>query len=143
MDADDIAHPTRLENQVKVIREVGPSLGVVGTWAYSINEDEKVLSKKRMGPINRKEFDKLYSYNESIVPLDPSTIIRKKSFDKAGGYRPETVPAADIDLWYRICETGKEIRIIPKFLMSYRIHFKVYFCCRCNESKVEISFYQL
>ena len=122
MDADDIAEPKRLERQISFIKSCSKSIGVIGTWASSINEKNTKLAKIHMEPTSLEKYEELYKKNEAIVPLDPSTIIKKSVFDLAGGYRKESVPASDLDLWYRISETGYKIIIIPEELMRYRIH---------------------
>ena len=122
MDADDISEPTRIERQLEYIEKYGSETSVFGTWGYSINNLGNIVSKIEMGPLTIKEYDTIISKNEAIVPLDPSTVIKKETFVKAGGYRSETAPAADLDLWYRISEQGKSILIIPERLVRYRIH---------------------
>ena len=122
IDADDIARPERLAVQVSAIRECGDEVSVFGTWAETINEHGKSLARMIMGPITIEEFRELYRAGEAIVPLDPSTVVRRSAFEAAGGYRENAVPAADLDLWYRIAENGGAILIIPEFLMLYRIH---------------------
>lgn len=122
IDADDIARPERLEVQIGAIRECGEEVSVFGTWAETINEHGKPLARMIMGPVTIEEFRELYQAGEAIVPLDPSTVVRRSAFEAAGGYRATAVPAADLDLWYRIAENGGAILIIPEFLMLYRIH---------------------
>lgn len=134
MDADDVAEPDRLEKQIEYIDKFGSKNSVFGTWGYFINDKGKKISPIQMGPLSSKEFKDLYKNNEAIVPLDPSTVIKKESFLSAGGYRNESVPAADLCLFYRIAEKGGSIRIIPNHLMRYRIHGK--------SSSVEFSMLQ-
>ena len=122
MDADDIAEPERLERQIGFLSRYGSVLGAVGTWARLIDAGGRVLGDMIMPPTTTLEFDALYSRNEAIVLLDPSAIIHRPTFLSIGGYRPECWPAADIDLWYRMAETGRKILVIPEFLMRYRIH---------------------
>lgn len=122
MDADDIAEPERLATQVRYINKMGDEVSVFGTWAETINEQGESLARMQMGPTTLKEFYAIYESGEAIVPLDPSTVIKLSAFQQAGGYRRDTVPASDLDLWYRIAEIGGAILIIPKFLMRYRIH---------------------
>ncbi|MDG1693896.1 MAG: glycosyltransferase [Porticoccaceae bacterium] len=122
MDADDVAEPERLSIQHKYITLKGEHVAVFGTWATVISGKGDKLGKMKMGPVTESQFHSLFSKNEAIVPLDPSTIIKKDIFLLSGGYRAEAVPAADLDLWYRIAEIGGIIQIIPELLMQYRIH---------------------
>lgn len=122
MDADDICEPDRFEKQINLIRKADGLLGAVGTWARYINSNGEDLGVMRMEPTTRAKYIKMYENNEAIVLNDPSAIIRREAYELVGGYRKECVPAADLDLWYRISEIKNEILIIPEYLMKYRIH---------------------
>jgi len=122
MDADDISEPARLERQVQLIEKYGNQLGAVGTWAKYINSNGEVLGNMVMEPNDSNKFKELYKTNEAITLIDPSSIIHKPTFDLAGGYREYCVPAADLDLWYRIAEQGKILLVLPEFLLRYRVH---------------------
>lgn len=122
MDADDICEPSRLKRQVEVITQHGDNLGAVGTWARYINADGDFLGNMTMEPTTFDKFEEMYKSDEAIALVDPSSVIHRSTFLEIGGYRPEYTPAGDIDLWYRIAETGKKIIVIPDFLMRYRIH---------------------
>jgi hypothetical protein len=50
----------------------------------------------------------------------PSVIFRKKSYIKAGGYRPEFYYGQDWDLWYRLGELGK-FQMLDQVLYKARI----------------------
>lgn len=123
MDADDIAKPMRLERQMEVIKkDINGVLGAVGTWGEYINSKGKVLGKMHTGPISIEEYDALYRDDEAIIVIDPSSIIHKETFMESGGYRKEMFPPCDLDLWYRLSETGKKILAVPEILMQYRVH---------------------
>jgi len=122
MDADDISEPTRLEKQVKLIEEHGENLGAIGTWAKYINAKGEKLGNMVMEPTSEQKFQKLYRENEAIVLIDPSSVIHRPTFNLVGGYREVCVPAADLDLWYRIAEQGKTLLILPEYLFRYRVH---------------------
>ena len=122
MDADDISEPTRLEKQVNLIKEYDGNLGAVGTWAKYINANGEKLGSMMMEPTSDQQFNRMYSDNEAIVLIDPSSIIHRPTFNQVGGYREICVPAADLDLWYRISEQGKTLLVLPEFLFQYRVH---------------------
>ncbi len=122
MDADDIAEPIRLERQAAFIRANGSDLGAFGSWGRSVNDRGEVLGSMTMEPTTVDKFRTIFVRNETIALLDPSSVIHRKTFQEVGGYRPEYSPAADIDLWYRIAESGRTILVIPEFLMRYRVH---------------------
>ncbi len=122
MDADDISEPTRFERQIDFIKENGGNLCAVGTWAKYINANNEELGNMVMKPNSHEQFKKLYKENEAIVLIDPTSIIHRPTFYLAGGYREEYVPAADLDLWYRMAEQGKSLLVLPEFLFKYRVH---------------------
>ncbi|WP_211828552.1 glycosyltransferase family 2 protein [Kistimonas asteriae] len=122
MDADDISEPTRLEKQIDAVLKYGNELGAIGVWAKQINKKGRILANSTFGARTIEEFKKLNSTNETIGLIDPTAIIHLPTFYKAGGYRSYTVPAADLDLWYRIAEAGKAVVVIPEFLFKYRVH---------------------
>lgn len=122
MDADDISESKRFERQLKVISEYGNSIGAIGTWGHYINEKGRVLGNLTMEPTSKEKFQRMFVANEAIVLTDPSSIIHLPTFYNAGGYRPECVPAADLDLWYRIAEQGRMLQVVPEYLFRYRVH---------------------
>jgi len=123
MDADDVAETCRFERQMKIIdNDIRNELCAVGTWAKYIGSNGKLLGSMKVKPTTIKQYDSMYINNEAIVLIDPSTIIHLDTFLKAGGYREESYPPCDLDLWYRMSETGKKMLVLPEFLMRYRIH---------------------
>ena len=122
MDADDIAEPKRLARQMEVIELEGDTIGALGTFAHQINDRGDRVGVVRTGPTSRLQFEKAMAKNETVILLDPSTVIHRSTFLAVGGYRSEYTPASDLDLWYRIAETGREIRALPEYLMRYRVH---------------------
>ena len=120
-DADDYSHPQRLERQIKFIKKMGSTLGALGTYAYYINEKNEKIGVVKTGPTTEDEFKYLLTHNEAIVIADPSAMIHRQSYIDVGGYRAEYSPAADLDLNYRLCEYGKQVRTLPEFLLEYRI----------------------
>ena len=123
MDADDISKPTRIEKQMRLINADNKDIiGAVGTWGEHINYKGDVIGKIKTGPICIEEHDKLYSQNEAILLIDPSSIINRKTFWECKGYREDYFPPCDLDFWYRFSEKEKKIIAIPEFLFQYRIH---------------------
>ena len=69
-----------------------------------------------------EEFENNFRKNEDQVLLDPSSIINTEAFFAVGGYRHDTDPPCDLDLWYRMAEMGYAFISLDKPLMLYRIH---------------------
>ena len=125
MDADDISKKDRIKRQIDYLnKSTNKNLGAIGTWGEYINAKGKVLGTMKAGPTTIKEFDYLYSNNEAILLIDPSSLINKKAFLETGGYRVETFPPCDLDFWYRLSEKGYKIIAIPEILFQYRVHLQ-------------------
>ncbi|TLM65772.1 MAG: glycosyltransferase family 2 protein [Actinobacteria bacterium] len=122
LDHDDVWEPGKLSAQMRVANdpEVHPS--VVGTWAEYTGDDGRSLGARRMEPISVARFRELYEAGEAIVLVHASALIRRSDYDAVGGYRAECDPADDLDLWYRMAETGHPIVVVPEQLVRYRIH---------------------
>ncbi len=121
MDADDIAHPQRLELQAELI-ESHPELSVVSClirhfpvhrvaqgfrlydgWLNSLVDHDGMVKER---------------FVESPV-AHPSVMFRKKAVDDAGGYRDLGWPE-DYDLWLRLFEQGLQFGKVPRILLFWR-----------------------
>jgi len=122
MDSDDIAEPHRFTQQMKLIAAHGDTIGALGSWAKYIDANGAILGNMSMEPTSFARFDQMYRNGDPIVLVDPSAIIHRPTFLRAGGYRSECTPAADLDLWYRIAELDRKLLITPEYLMRYRVH---------------------
>lgn len=122
MDADDISLPKRLERQMAALKAYPDQLSVLGTWGNYINEEGQILGTIRNQPTTLSAFKTMHQSNEPIVLIDPSSIFHLPTFKTIGGYRSECAPAADLDFWYRMAETGRALLILPEVLFHYRIH---------------------
>lgn len=111
MDADDIAHPDRLERQVKLLR-AEPDVVLVGALAHVIGPDGRRLRAPDYGRL----------LGQSPMPPYPHTTIafRREAFDRIGGYRAEAARWEDVDLSLRMAATGR-VRVIPRPLVDSRL----------------------
>lgn len=98
MDADDIMHVNRIEKQINYLinNEV---VDVVGTFAYSINIDNKVVGilKKKQFPISNMDIIRNQCFNHPTI-MGRTTWFRKHK------YNPKAVRMEDFDLWLRSIE---------------------------------------
>lgn len=123
MDADDRAHPNRLELQAAFL-ERNPEITVVGS-----------LVEGFPGGSVGKGFQLYYRWLNSLVkpqeiareiyvesPLaNPSTMFRREAVVRAGGYRDHGWPE-DYDLWLRLHLAGCRFAKVPEVLLDWREH---------------------
>ena len=116
IDSDDIAMPSRLENQFDFL-ENNPEIVLCGTDAQFIDEHDKEIN--HIHYINHQpELIKirLLFANQFI---NSSVLIKKKAILNVGGYKKSI--AEDYDLFVRIAEKYKTTNLNKK-LVSYRMH---------------------
>jgi GT2 family glycosyltransferase len=117
IDADDRAHPQRLERQTRYL-DAHPEIGLVGCWADKI--DEHGLSCRPLKP--ETEPDRLAAVLLRRNPfVHSSVLMRRDIVEKVGGYRAAFEAAEDYDLWLRIAEVTK-VANLPELLVQYRWH---------------------
>jgi len=91
MDADDIMHPKRIEKQIEILRN-NPEIDVLGTNAYSIDENNKVIGL-RMG-----------ESNDNLIPVKTfthPTVIAKTEWFVNNPYDVSALRVEDTELWLR------------------------------------------
>lgn len=103
MDGDDISAPTRLEKQLKILKE-NSSASFCGTDRFRILPSGKMFIDKKMG--NRDL--KWESYNDLLdgkrTFTDASVMIIKEKVLNVGGYRTFQRSGMDVDIWLRVME---------------------------------------
>lgn len=123
MDADDIAHPERLEKQWKFFQEhpavdvlasrvaFGGSAEVSRGYALYVEAINELMSHQQMWC--RRFWD---------APLaHPSVMFRKEVVLEAGGYSQEAVPE-DYELWLRLFARGHFFAKHPDSLLQWNDH---------------------
>ncbi len=121
MDADDVAHPLRLERQLAAL-DADPSLAAVGSRV-------RLFPRAGVRPGMRR-------YSEWLDGLDspeavardllvesplvhPAATIRRAALDRVGGWREGPFPE-DYDLWLRMAEAGARLANVPERLLDWR-----------------------
>lgn len=117
LDADDVAYPTRLEEEYRFLEE-HTDHAMVASWARLIDAEDKPTG----------EFIKSYIPNQYLSALllfvnyfVQSSVMLRRSFLPEIHYRPEFPPTEDYELWVRIA-ANYPVAILPKTLVDYRIH---------------------
>ncbi len=123
MDADDAAHPFRLEAQLRLFEEypaadvvscgvrfvpvhaVGEGLRRYQDWLNGLRDHEAVLLER---------------FVESPV-AHPAVMVRRRVLERAGGWRDPGWPE-DYDLWLRLAELGAVFATVPRVLHFWRDH---------------------
>lgn len=117
MDADDIMHSDRIKKQIEVL-ENNPNIDVLGTNAYTIDENDEVIGIRI--PISETEkLQKVYAF---IHP----TIMAKTDWFRKNLYDVEAVRIEDAELWYRT-HSQYNFMIINEPLLYYREIGKNYY----------------
>lgn len=111
MDADDIMHPERIEKQLKIL-EKNPNIDVLGTNAYSIDEQNNVQGIRMLYEFKEA---KLIDVKGFIHP----TIMAKTAWFSANPYDTKMVKAQDYELWQRTYDSS-EFRVYTEPLLFYR-----------------------
>lgn len=106
MDGDDLMHPQRLEKQMNLFFE-NPSLDLVDTGAYSIDESGNPIGVRGLVPINYKPDHIL----KNAMLLHASIIGKKEWFEKFP-YDPAYIRTEDRELWLRTYKISKFGRVM-------------------------------
>lgn len=122
LDQDDIALPTRLQEQLDF-------LSSHQEYDFVLSHVLKITSTgKEFGHLVINETELISDYSSSIYKGDkqifPSSMcLRRKAFLELGGLRTSLYPGDDYDLLLRAEENFK-MAVINKPLVKYRVHIK-------------------
>ncbi len=98
MDADDVAHPRRLQHQVDFL-ETHPRVALVGTACHKIDAAGRIFMLYAVPGDDRAIKQRLPHGNPFI---HPAVLMRRVALDRVGVYRQHE--AEDYDLWLRVSE---------------------------------------
>ena len=115
LDADDIAHPTRFEKQVRLL-DSDPSLVGVGTWFTNIDAQGRELSRSEFGS-DPTAINRSLASNSRLV--HSSMMYRRESAEVFHGYDEKFDYAQDFALWLSLSEVGA-LTVIPEHLTKLR-----------------------
>lgn len=124
MDADDLAHPQRIEKQVKFMSE-NPDCAIVGSNAIEINEEGQKIITSNLLEEDSQIREKMINGLKRGKPYTPfyhsSVMFRKTLFLEAGKYPEKVRRTEDVQVFYKMILLGKFSNLKPPYL-TYRIH---------------------
>jgi len=116
-DADDIAHPFKIEKQLRMVESVNLN-GVVGCWYMLINEEGNEISQSCNNP------ESIPDRKLAGVFAGGSPLIRWEVIEELDGYNENCYYAQDFDLWARARKAGWKIKSVGEILYYWRVHEK-------------------
>jgi hypothetical protein len=121
MDADDLAHPTRLERQLQAL-DADASLAVISClvecFPAAALRDGMRRYERWLNGLRTPEAIRAALFIESPI-AHPSAVIRRAALDAVGGYR-DTGGPEDYDLWLRLLLCGHRAAKVPEVLLRWR-----------------------
>jgi hypothetical protein len=121
LDCDDVCLPQRLEKQVNFLQRHA-SIGVIGARAQTLDDNGCVVMEKPTPhpfPEEPSHIAWRLLWHNCIV--HSSVMLRKESFNEAGGYDETFWYASDHELWSRM-SFFSEFCQLPEVLVQYRQH---------------------
>ncbi len=121
MDADDIMHPQRLEQQSRYLAE-HPHIDAVASQVRAFPDADvgQGMTRYLHWQNNCISCDDIAQEVFVEAPItQPSVTLRRQSLRAAGGYRDGDFPE-DYELWLRMLARGQRIAKIPRVLLDWR-----------------------
>jgi glycosyltransferase involved in cell wall biosynthesis len=120
MDADDQAHPERLERQVRYLEE-HREFGLGGCLVeFGGNRQQAAGFALHVDWINSLVSPRSIELNRFVESpfAHPSVVFRREVFDRLGGYREGDFPE-DYELWLRWLDAGVRMGKVPLSLLTW------------------------
>lgn len=121
LDADDLWHPNKLERQLNLIENRGPSIGLVYTWFRAIDENDNIIDEEYAPRFEGFVLPQLLKENfvgTASSPLLPASTLRKNGYSEelqnSGSQGCE-----DYMLQLQIA-LDHQFGLVPAFLTGYR-----------------------
>ena len=124
IDADDVALPDRLKNQLDYL-EHHPEVDVVGGAIEEIDENGNLRGKTVHYPLTNEDCRKYFRFRDPLA--HPAVMFRARFFDKVkSGYREEYRRNQDTMLWFDAIKNGCVFANLPDTILQYRVRKDYY-----------------
>lgn len=117
IDADDVAEPHRLAQQLEELRK-DANCAVLGSSATLIDEFSRVIGVRQV-PTEPKVILNQMRWRSAVI--HPSVVVRRSVIEAVGGYSTLAENVEDYELWLRVLQRAT-IRSLPEALIRYRVH---------------------
>ena len=117
MDADDIAHPERIEKQVAFLQK-NLDIYLCGTQAYVIDKHGEILGKKELPTGHDAIYTSFFSYNNMIHP----SIMFRNDLNGRNFYEIYFPHFNEYYTFFKLMSNGKRFANLDEPLMYYRVH---------------------
>ena len=114
MDADDVSHPHRFVQQLRLLNK-HPEIIACGGQVEMIDGKGNVFAYKKFPT----ESDSLYSMIMQMVPLQHPVLLARASVMKKYKYREDLSTAEDVDMLFYLLQHGK-LSNVNSFIYQYR-----------------------
>ncbi|MER8454258.1 glycosyltransferase family 2 protein [Mesorhizobium sp. M0166] len=123
VDADDLWAPSKIELQLRALREGGSSAGLAYCWFAHIDQDGRVFSLRHQPDAQGQVLQRMCRQN--VVGNGSSVLLRRSAFERVGQFDPSlrarnAQGCEDLLLCLRIAE-NYEFRLVPQHLVGYRM----------------------
>jgi glycosyltransferase involved in cell wall biosynthesis len=119
MDADDLAYPQRLADQVAYMTG-HENCTVLGASVRLIDPDGVPLDCEHP-PLDHQTIVAQFLRGRSDMIRQPVAMLRRPAILAVGGYRSEYSATEDLDLFLKLAERGQAANL-PQTLLDYRQH---------------------
>lgn len=119
LDSDDVWRPTKLELQMKALRELRGSC--IAHCGLEVIGDQGQVLRTRLDGATGLVAEGLFLLKESLVGSSSTALVPREVFQHLGGFDPQLSYSADWDLNLRLAELGP-VAFVPQPLVVYRYH---------------------
>lgn len=117
IDADDVCMKNRFQIQIDFLQK-NPNIDILGSNAYLMDKKGEVYSQTNVQQTHESILNKMKVRNSLI---HPTVIMRRKAFEKLGGYDESLRFAQDYDLWLRGIDEGLTFANLKIPLIKYYV----------------------